>query len=187
MIRGIVFDCFGVLYGGSYQALRSMCPVDKLDDLRDLNHQADYGFISTDDYIHGCAELLDKTVSEVATLFRTKHVRNDALLEYARGLKGDYRLGLLSNVSNGVIEQLFAAADLELFDEVVLSYKEHIAKPNPAAFMLAASELGLPTGECVMIDDLAENCEGAEVAGMAAIIHTSNEVTIDSLSKLLSR
>lgn len=187
MIRGIIFDCFGVLYGGSYQALRSMCPADKLDDLRDLNHQADYGFITTDEYISGCAELLDKTTAEVGVLFRTRHVRNDALLTYAHSLKGSYRLGLLSNVSNGVIEQLFDAADLALFDTVILSYKEHIAKPNPAAFMLAASELGLSTGECVMIDDLAENCEGAEVAGMAAIMHTSNDTTREALSKLLSR
>lgn len=185
MIRGVIFDCFGVLYGGSYQALQALCPVDKLDDLRDLNRQSDYGFISTDDYIRGSAELVGKTAPEIEMLFRTEHVRNDELMEYVRTLKGKCKLGLLSNVSNDVIEQLFSPDDLALFDAVVLSYKQHIVKPNPAAFSLAAEQLGLRPEDCVMIDDLAENCEGAEVTGMESILHITNATTIELLSKKL--
>ncbi len=186
MIRSIIFDCFGVLYGGSYQALRAVCPSDKLDDLTDLNHQADYGFITTEEYIRGCAELIGKSYEEVEALFRTKHVRNDELISYVKSLKGKVKLGLLSNVSNDVIEHLFSSSDLALFDEVLLSYREHITKPNPAVYLLLVERLGVRADECVMVDDILENCEGAEVAGLESILYVNNEQAIESLSKLLS-
>lgn len=186
MIRGIVFDCFGVLFGGSYQTLQSLCPADKLEELHDLNRQADYGFIESDEYVAGVAGLLEMGQEEVAQIFRAKHVRNQPLIDYVTQLRGTYRTALLSNVSNGIIETLFRDGELdELFDEVILSYREHAVKPNPFIFELTAERLGLTTGECVMIDDLEENCEGAEVAGMASILHTSNDTTIDILSKKL--
>ena len=185
MIRAIIFDCFGVLYGGSYQALQQLCPVDKLDELHDLNRQADYGFITSDDYVRGAADLIGRPEDEVKEIFRTKHVRNDALMDYAVSVKGKCKLALLSNVSNGIVEHLFSEEDLAIFDEVILSYQEHITKPNPAVFTLAADRLGLHPEECVMVDDLAENCEGAEVIGMASIQHTFNQLTTDILSKML--
>jgi len=101
-------------------------------------------------------------------------------------LRGTYKTALLSNVSNGLIDTLFTPEELEeLFDTVLLSYQEHVVKPNPVIFDLIARKMELSTGECVMIDDLEENCEGAEIAGMESVLHTSNETTIDLLSKKL--
>ena len=186
MIRGIIFDCFGVLYGGSYDALRQLCPPDLLDDLRDYNRQADYGFITSQEYIVGVAALIGKSEDEVRAIFHTKHVRNQPLIDYMKLLRGTYKTALLSNVSNGLIDTLFTPEELEeLFDTVLLSYQEHVVKPNPVIFDLIARKMELSTGECVMIDDLEENCEGAEIAGMESILHTSNETTIDALSKKL--
>lgn len=185
MIRSIIFDCFGVLYGGSYQALQAICPSDRLSDLTDLNHQADYGFITTEEYIRGCAELVGKSYDTIDTLFRTKHVRNEELMGYVKSLQGKVKLGLLSNVSNDVIDQLFSQDDLAMFDAVVLSYREHIRKPNPAVYLLAVEKLGASPDECVMVDDIPENCEGAEIAGLSSILHTANDKTIELLSKML--
>ncbi|MEO5948925.1 MAG: HAD-IA family hydrolase [Candidatus Saccharimonas sp.] len=186
MIRGIIFDCFGVLYGGSYDALKQLCEPSQLEDLHDFNRQADYGFITSHDYIVGVAKLLDKTEDEISAIFHAKHIRNQPLIDYLMTLKGKYKIALLSNVSNGLIDTLFTSDELEtLFDTVVLSYQEHVVKPNPIIFELTATKMELATGECVMIDDLSENCEGAEIAGMESIWHTSNEATIDALSKKL--
>jgi putative hydrolase of the HAD superfamily len=186
MIRGVIFDCFGVLYGGSYQALQALCAPDDLDELQDLNRQADYGFITSDEYIHSVAILVGKTDQEIGEIFRAKHVRNDELIAYVATLRRHCKVALLSNVSSGIIEQLFPEGELEtLFDEIILSYEEHVVKPNPAVFHLTAERLKLRPEECVMVDDLPENCEGAEVAGMETIEHTTNERTIELLSKKL--
>jgi HAD superfamily hydrolase (TIGR01509 family) len=165
----------------------SMCPAERLQELRDLNKRADYGFIETSDYIAGIADALGVSSQEVETILRHKHQRNEALIEFVRELKrsGVYKIGLLSNVSSGTVEQLFGDELQTLFDGVVLSYQEHLVKPNPEVFVLMAARLALPTGDCVMIDDIEENCDGADVAGMQSIWHVTNDGTRLALAKLL--
>jgi len=43
MIRAVIFDCFGVLYGGSIEVLMAQCPPDRRAELEDINKQSDYG------------------------------------------------------------------------------------------------------------------------------------------------
>ena len=169
--------------------LRRICPPEKLDELNDLNKQTDYGYITTDEYIEGLARLLGKSSDEVASLVSHSHVRNQPLIDEVQRLKGEgYVLAMLSNVGNDSIERLFPADQLsELFDVVVLSYKEYMVKPHPAIFTTTAERMGLSPGQCVMIDDLATNCEGAEVAGMISIQHTSNDTTRELLHKILRK
>jgi putative hydrolase of the HAD superfamily len=186
MIKGIIFDCFGVLYGGSFSALTSMCPPDKHEQLHDYNRQVDYGYITTDEYAEAIGKLLSITKREVYDLFTTKHVRNQELVEYLKELKKSYSIGLLSNVGTETMDGLFSPDErTKLFDAVVLSYKEGVAKPNPAAFQLMAERMSLSPGECVMIDDLEENCDAAEVVGMQSIQHITNRGTREKLEKIL--
>ena len=187
MVHGIIFDCFGVLYGGSLETLLSLCPLDRVVEMRDLNKQADYGFISSQEYVEGIATLLSITPDEATALLKRKHYRNVELVDFVRELKRDgrYRIALLSNVGDGTVEQLFGDELHELFDVVVLSYQEHLAKPNPEIFTLTAERLGVSAGECVMIDDLEVNCDGAEIVGMQSIQHITNDGTRLALSKIL--
>lgn len=188
MIRGIIFDCFGVLYGSSVATLVGMCPKDRLQELRDYNVRVDYGFITTEEYAASVADILSITQEEVTQLFKAKHVRNNELIEYVKTLRGDYKVALLSNVGTDTIERLFTEQELkDLFDVVVLSYEEHLAKPNPAIFSLAAERMGLSTGECIMIDDIESNCDGAEIAGMYSVQHITNEGTRQAIEKIVQK
>lgn len=187
MIRAIIFDCFGVLYGGSLRALIEQCPPERIEELRDVNKQVDYGFIEHNEYIAGVAAILGKSPSDIEIFLSQKHVRNDQLLHYVVTLKADYKIGLLSNVGLGGIEHLFPFGEREkLFDAVVLSHEEHMTKPHPRIFELAAERLGVAPSECVMIDDLAINCEGAEAIGMQTIQHIRNTLTIQKLEAMLA-
>ena len=60
------------------------------------------------------------------------------------------------------------ALGYEFFDERVFSCDESLAKPDPAIYRLAASRLGLATHQCLMVDDKAENIDGARLSGMRA-------------------
>ena len=51
-------------------------------------------------------------------------------------------------------------------------------KPQPEIFRLGAERVGLPPEECVFVDDLRENCEGAEAVGMTAVLHRGADTTI---------
>jgi HAD superfamily hydrolase (TIGR01509 family) len=44
-----------------------------------------------------------------------------------------------------------------------------LRKPSPEAFLSAAAAVGREPAECLLIDDMQENCEGAMLAGMQAI------------------
>ncbi len=58
-------------------------------------------------------------------------------------------------------------------------------KPEPEIFLLAAERLGADPTDCVFVDDLRENCAGAEAVGMTAVLHRDAEKTIARLEELL--
>ena len=61
---------------------------------------------------------------------------------------------------------------LALFDDIVVSGAEQLAKPDPAIYRLAIDRSGLPAEQLVFIDDRPENVAAAEAAGMRGIVFT---------------
>jgi epoxide hydrolase-like predicted phosphatase len=72
----------------------------------------------------------------------------------------------------------------ELFDTVVISAEVRLHKPQPEIYRLAAERLGVDPERCLFVDDLKENCEGAEAVGMTAIRHRDAPETIAELREL---
>lgn len=173
MIRGIIFDCYGVLVSGSLDYLRSLTPEDKRQEFTDLARAADNGFISREEYVSGVSELIGKPAEAIYDIISQHEVKNSEMLAYVKELKGKYRTALLSNVGRGSIERLFAQQELgELFDVVALSSEIGMTKPSIEAYDYVASRLDLSPEECVMVDDIALNAEGAEMAGMSGVVFT---------------
>jgi epoxide hydrolase-like predicted phosphatase len=73
----------------------------------------------------------------------------------------------------------------ELFDATVISAEVGLHKPQPEIYLLAAKRLGETPESCVFVDDLRENCAGAEAVGMTAILHRDPAGTIARLERLL--
>lgn len=71
-----------------------------------------------------------------------------------------------------------------MFDDVVISGEVGLRKPEPEIFLLAAKRLGLAPVECVFVDDMEPNVEGARALGMTAVHHTSYETTLRELEAL---
>lgn len=96
----------------------------------------------------------------------------------ARGVK----TGLVSNswstshYDRGLLE--------ELFDAVVISAEVRLHKPQPEIYRLAAERIAEPPERCVFVDDLRENCAGAEAVGMTAILHRDPAETIQRIEEL---
>ena len=72
-----------------------------------------------------------------------------------------------------------------MFDTVVISGEVGLRKPEPEIYLLTAKRLGLEPGDCVFVDDMEPNVEGAREIGMAAIHHTSYDETRRELESLL--
>lgn len=181
--RAIIFDCFGVLYVDNKKSLLAEVPADKHKELADVFLGNNYGYFSRPDYLHQVAAIAGMSVEEVSGYIAEEHRLNAPLISLiAEQLKPEYKVGLLSNIGRDWINDFFTKHQLhDYFDEVVLSGEEGITKPHPAIFSLMASRLGVRPEECLMIDDIKENCEGAEIAGMQAIHYIDNQQFLDEL------
>jgi len=73
----------------------------------------------------------------------------------------------------------------ELFDAVVISAEVGLHKPQPEIYLLAAERLEQDPEQCVFVDDLRENCAGAEAVGMTSVLHRSADETMARLRELL--
>jgi putative hydrolase of the HAD superfamily len=71
-----------------------------------------------------------------------------------------------------------------MFDDLVISGEVGLRKPEPEIFLLAAERLDLKPVECVFVDDLELNVEGARALGMTAIHHRSYDETRRELEAL---
>ena len=91
------------------------------------------------------------------------------------------RTGLISNSWGRAIydDELIES----LFDTAVISGEVGLHKPEPEIFLLACERLGVEPAEAVFVDDLRENCAGAEAVGMTAVLHRETAATIEELER----
>jgi epoxide hydrolase-like predicted phosphatase len=73
----------------------------------------------------------------------------------------------------------------ELFEAIVISAEVGMHKPQPEIYLLAAERVGRPPHECLFVDDLRENCDGAAAVGMTPILHREAAETVATLERLL--
>jgi epoxide hydrolase-like predicted phosphatase len=93
------------------------------------------------------------------------------------------RTGLISNsLGSGRYDR---DAFPELFDGVVISGEVGMHKPEPEIYRLGAERAGVEPMEAVFVDDLRENCAGAEAVGMTALLHRGAETTLPELERIL--
>jgi len=71
-----------------------------------------------------------------------------------------------------------------LFDTIVISGRVGMRKPEARIFRHAATGLRLRTDECVMVDDLQHNVQGAIDAGMVGVLHRGYGQTRGELESL---
>jgi len=88
----------------------------------------------------------------------------------ARALRPAYRTAILSNADRSLRERLRATGLHDLFDAIVSSAEEGMAKPEPAIYRLAAERLAVPPTACVFVDDFEPNVEAAVAVGMRGVL-----------------
>ena len=71
-----------------------------------------------------------------------------------------------------------------MFDAIVISGEVGLRKPEPDIYRYAADAVGLVPAECVFVDDMKPNIEGAEAVGMRGVHHIGYEETLRTLESL---
>jgi epoxide hydrolase-like predicted phosphatase len=144
---------------------------------------------TADDYWREIAPALGLNSGEAIAAFRRKYhgdeAINDRVLNVIRRLHGSYKLAVLSNSPAGLADWLADWEILDLFDAVVCSGDEGVAKPDPAIFRLVLTRLDVVAQEAVFIDDSRGHVEAAQALGLHGIHYTTPEALSAELDDLL--
>jgi putative hydrolase of the HAD superfamily len=207
-VRGLIIDWGGVLTTPMKEALLAWIEADDIDT--DSYRQVmvewfteSYGPDGTISPIHGLedgslpAEEFERTLAErlrtrsglavapeglldrMFSLFEPVEAMYEALRK-ARG--AGVRNCLLSNSwGNNYPRERFDG----VFDAVVISSEVRLRKPDPAIFLHALEQLGLPPQDCAFIDDIEHNVRAAEKLGITGVHHTDAATTVSRLEELI--
>jgi putative hydrolase of the HAD superfamily len=196
-LRGLLVDFGGVLTTNVFQSFRRFCEAEGLapDAFADLLRSSpetraelrklETAQIGADEFGAHVAPLLGVAESDgLMTRMFAGIGPEPAMIDAVRSARrAGVRTGL---ISNSVGTDIYDRAVLdELFEAIVISGEVGLHKPQPEIFRLGAERLGLSPAKCVFVDDLRENCAGAEAVGMTAVLHRGPERTLPELERLL--
>ena len=186
MIKAIVFDCFGVLYVHSSEPYFAKHPKHSLA-LSEIRRQADMGLLDRDQYINEVARVTGDSPEMIVKIHQQEYMPNQALIDYVRKeLHDHYKIGMLTNAGRGWLQGFFSENQLhDMFQAVAVSAEIGAVKPDPAAYQAVLSMLGVQPDESVMIDDISENCAGAQRYGMRAVHYQTYHQAIAELNSIL--
>jgi len=197
-VRGLLVDFGGVLTTNVFQSFREFSEREGLDpdhvkekfrsdpEALGLLRKLEKGEVDVDEFEPKFAAAIgvDDHDELVERLFRGIGP-DERMLDAVRTARGSgVRTGLISNSWGSGLEYDPSLME-ELFDAVVISGDVGMHKPEPEIFELGAARIEVPASECVFVDDLRENCEGAEVVGMTAILHRGADTSLPRLEELL--
>ena len=86
-----------------------------------------------------------------------------------------YKLFGLTNWGDIIYKIIDRYAIFDLLDGMVISCEERLIKPDRAIYRCLTERYALNPSECLFTDDKQINVDGAEAAGMNAILFTSPE------------
>jgi epoxide hydrolase-like predicted phosphatase len=196
-VRALLVDYGGVLTTNVWESFSAFCRSEGLDPNRvrqlfraderalALLRELEVGALDEDSFAEQFAPLLGIQRHEglVDRLFAGMQPDEPMFEAVRRARAAGLRTGLVSNSwGRGRYDR---DSFPELFDAVVISGEVGLHKPQPQIFALAAERVERDPSQCVFVDDLRENCEGAEAVGMTAVLHRSTDDTLARLEQLL--
>lgn len=190
-IKNVVFDMGNVLmlFDGPYFSAQF---TESEADAAALQHALfgspawnllDSGTISYDTMLRVARAHLDERLWPNLDACFTGWAAYSAPIEQTNALAAElkregYGIYLLSNAGTRIHDQLSHMLAWELMDGAVVSGEERLMKPDPAIYRLLCERYELLPEECLFVDDNADNCEGARVAGMRAVRYDGDVAAI---------
>ena len=196
-MKGLLLDWGGVLTSNVFDSFRDFCLAEGLEPdavkrlfreeprARELVRGLETDALTEDEFGQRFGELLeleDRT-RLIERMFGGVRADERMLGAVRRARAAGLRTALVSNSMGGASYD--RAIFPELFDGVVISGEVGMHKPQPEIFLLGAERAGVAPEQCVFVDDLRENCDGAEAVGMTAVLHRGPDRTLARLEELL--
>ena len=183
MIRNVLFDMGNVLIYFNRQVFLdrlNICEDDKLMLMREVFLsvewvQMDRGTLTEPEAeVQMCRRLpqhLHDAVHSLVSLWDEPMMPIAGMAELVEELKqAGYGIYLLSNASLRQHEYWERIPGWQFFDGKIISADEKVMKPHPDYYLRALERFHLIPQECIFIDDVSANIEGAMYCGIPGIV-----------------
>ncbi len=188
MIKNLIFDMGNVLIDFVPAHFMDRVGVtDKQDReilLKELFQSeewilADAGEIKAAQAYEICSKRIPERLHDVARKLALKWfeplVPIPGMEDFVRKNKAEgYGIYLLSNAPDTAHLYVGNVPAIECFDGIVISSDIKLEKPYPEIFRYVCERYGLKAEECLFIDDIKANIDGAEAAGMKGFHFTGD-------------
>ncbi len=188
MIKAVIFDCFGVLTKDNWLAFRAKHFEHNKElwaTVTEINKKYDSGGMHFKEFVYKISSIAGVD-PEKSYLELTDTPPNLELFEYIKlYLKPKYKIGLLSNVGDNWLTDIFTTDQNSVFDEVALSYEIGHSKPEKGAYQAIIDRLGVKPDEAIFIDDQPKYVSGAKHFGIKSVHFKNTQQAIYDLELLL--
>ena len=198
MIKTVIFDIGNVLTDFAWKEMYKEKGLggETFDRVAKATVQSPY-WCELDRGIMTFSEVMDKFVSldlemedEIRRVLADMHGivtgRSYAVPWVCSLKKQGLKVYVLSNFSEKIWKECIDALEFfEFTDGGIISYKEHLIKPDQAVYQLLLERYGLCADECVFIDDLEENVKVARLCGINGIVFKNYEQAKKELNDML--
>ncbi|MBR4529980.1 MAG: HAD family phosphatase [Lachnospiraceae bacterium] len=196
-IDTVVFDIGGVLVGFDYRDFIAGKGYDPEMTERIIAatvhspwwQEYDRGVMTDEEILRHFCDGAPEIAGEIRSTFadiRGMITRREESIPWIRALKtAGYKVLVLSNYSQKALDDCPEAVDfLEEVDGGILSFRDHVIKPDPAIYELLAGRYALVPGRTVFVDDTPENVEAAVQLGWHGIVWESRAQVEEELHRL---
>jgi len=181
-IRALIWDLGGVIlrtedltYREAWEKRFGLEPwgLEKIIFQSEMSRRASVGKASTEDIWASAQkelELTDEELDQLRVDFFAGDRIDEELVAFIRGLKGKYKIGMITNAWPDIRQWMEEEARIaDAFDHIVASSEVGMVKPAREIYLLSLKGLGVQSDEAIFIDDFNENIEAAEALGMHGI------------------
>ncbi len=197
MVKNIIFDIGGVLTNIHFEAVVERYCNDKKIIRRvyegmmgaDAWSELDRGILTEEQVVDLFVEKVPDLEDLIRKVFADMGVfltRCEYAIPWIKQLHDSgYKVYYLSNWPERFYKQFIDCLDfIPYTDGGILSFREHLIKPEPAIYQLLLTKFCLEASECVFIDDTEKNLVPARDMGIQTILFTSQEDAINKLEKM---
>ncbi len=177
-IRNIVFDVGNVLL--SYNPMRTLRAKFGSEDVCRTVYDAlflapewplaDEGLVTEEEQLAAAIRRAPQYEREIRWIFAEWHLdlpEIEGMPELVKALKANgFGIYVLSNFAQRFYQIKDHGALFSLADGILISSDDKLVKPDRAIYELLLSRFSLRAEECLFIDDLPANIDGARTAGL---------------------
>lgn len=197
MIRNIILDMGNVCCRWDIYYL-AQCLTDHIDDQKLIIEHVfkspqwqllDAGAITLQQAEHELLETVDENkkmiIKKALYHWHDYFDQYDEMEAYIIALKErGYKVYLLSNCSMQFYDYYQKKSIFSHFDDYYISAKYHLTKPRKEIYLDFLKRFDLKAEECIFIDDVKDNIDGARSVGMKGFVYDGN---IDELDNILKK